>query len=144
MSDNRDGSRTVQLYAPFEFTGRSIDAITIGPIKLDHILRFRSGQIGTLIALLAETTGHAEVLLRELRYPDADRVLTAFMAMLPNDIREDIIAGRVMVHQPGNEFRQPEVSQSRPIPTPTPNETTAAVPQDDNPVEQALGFKMEP
>jgi hypothetical protein len=45
--------------------------------------------------LLVELAGVEEAIIRDLRYPDADRVLDQFMQLLTPEIRDDVVNGRI-------------------------------------------------
>jgi hypothetical protein len=92
---DKTGGRTIQLYIPFEFNKRKIETITLAPLRLGHVLRWNEGAWKTMIELLVELAGVEEAVIRELRYPDADRVIDAFMALLTPEIRNDIVNGQI-------------------------------------------------
>jgi hypothetical protein len=92
---DKTGGRTVQLFIPFEFNKQKIEAISIGPLRLGHVLRWNEGAWKTSIELLVELSGIEEAIIRDLRYPDADRVLDTFMQMLTPEIRDDVLNGRI-------------------------------------------------
>ncbi len=90
-----EGGRQVRLYLPFSHGGKKITKITIGPSKLDHTMKWNAGQYASSIQLLCEMAGESEELIRQLRYPDAERVMAAFMANLPDVIRDHITSGTI-------------------------------------------------
>ena len=92
---NKTGGKTIQLFIPFDFNGKRIESITLSPLRLGHALRWNEGAWKTSVALLVELADVEEAVIRELRYPDADRVMESFLTMLTPDIRDDIINGRV-------------------------------------------------
>ena len=94
---SRDGGRRIELFVPVEFLKVKIDAVTIKPVKLDHFLRWESGEISTALALLSELTGLQQAALRQINYPDIERVMAAFVNMLPAKIAENIDRGEVPV-----------------------------------------------
>jgi hypothetical protein len=93
----RDGGRRIELFVPVEFAKKKIDAVAIKPLKLDHFLRWESGEISTALALLSELTGLQQAALRQINYPDIERVMGAFVSMLPTKIAENINRGEVPV-----------------------------------------------
>jgi hypothetical protein len=93
----RDGGRRIELFVPVEFVKKKIDAVTIKPVKLDHFLRWESGEISTALALLSELSGLQQAALRQINYPDIERVMGAFVSMLPPKIAENINRGEVPV-----------------------------------------------
>jgi len=95
ITQNNTGGRTIQLFIPFDFQGRRIDAITLSPLRLGHVLSWNEGRWKAMIELLVELAGVEENVIRELRYPDADRVMEAFMAMVSPEMRLDIEQGRI-------------------------------------------------
>lgn len=108
----RTGSRKVELFVPIKRAGKTLDVIEIASAKLDHVVRWGEGKIKGSLALLVELSGLDEGTLRELTYPDADRVLSAFMASLPPSIRNDIDNG---VHPLATQESAPSAS---PVPWP--------------------------
>jgi hypothetical protein len=91
------GGRTIKLFIPFEFNGKKITSITVGPLKFGHSLRWAAGDWKEAIDFLVELAGVEDAVIRELRFPDADRVMESFLAILPADIRDDIANGRIPV-----------------------------------------------
>jgi len=87
---DKNGGRTIQLYLPFDVLGRRIESITLSPMKFGHTLLWNEGHYKTMLELLIDFAGVEEAVIRELRYPDTDRVLEAFMTLLTPQIREDI------------------------------------------------------
>lgn len=95
----RSGVRTVELFIPYEFQGIKVEAISIGPCTLDHTQRWKQGAFADWFALLTEmavnvATGKPMRAddLRQLRYPDADRVIDTFIDMLPPEVRQAVTA----------------------------------------------------
>jgi hypothetical protein len=86
----RDGGRRIELFVPVEFIKQKIDAVTIRPCKLDHFIRWQSGEISTALALLSELTGLQQAALRQINYPDIERIMAAFVSMLPVRIAANI------------------------------------------------------
>ena len=106
-----DGSRTVALFIPFDFQGRRIEAVSIGPFLLDHTLRWEEGRFKSSLGLLADLSGLPETLLRQMRYPDVDRVFGAFLDMLPANIRDTIASGQIPL-PPEDEDASPQPPQA--------------------------------
>jgi hypothetical protein len=94
---SRDGGRRIELFVPIEFLKRKIDAVTIKPCKLDHFIRWENGEISTALALLSELTGLQQAELRQINYPDIERVMAAFVSMLPAKIAANIDRGEVPI-----------------------------------------------
>lgn len=91
----RSGGRVIELLIPFEFQGIKYDAIGIAPCLLDHTQRWREGLFKDWFALLVELAHDAKTGkpmraddLRQLRYPDADRVIDNFGELLPVEIKQ--------------------------------------------------------
>jgi len=89
------GGRTVQLFIPFEYNGQRIEAITFAPLRFGHVLRWNVGDWPTMLAFMVELAGVEESVIRDLRYPDADRVIEAFLAYVTPEIRTDINNGTI-------------------------------------------------
>ena len=112
----RSGGRRIELYIPFTHGGVQFDAIEIGPVKLDHVLRWEAGKFKTTLDLLGDMTGLQEATLRQLCYPDAERVFAAFLDMLPSVIRSAIDRGIVPTpggNRHGSAWSLPAVGRQR-------------------------------
>jgi hypothetical protein len=90
---NNRGGFCVPLTVPITHAGITIDVINIAPPRLDHTMRWSEGKFATAVALLAELAGLDEGVLRAITYPDVDRVMGAFMLLLPPAISADINRG---------------------------------------------------
>jgi hypothetical protein len=90
---DRRGGRRIELFIPFEYEGKMVEAVEIGAPQFDHVIRWQGGEYKNALALLSAMSGMTQVCLRKLRYPDAERVFAAFMDMLPDAIRADVHAG---------------------------------------------------
>jgi hypothetical protein len=86
----KNGGRRVDLFAPFNSSGKSITAVEIAPVKLDHVIRWDERKFTSQLQLLSELSGLPEMTLRQMTYPDVDRVLTAFWGMLPPAILNNL------------------------------------------------------
>jgi len=95
ISMDKGGGRTIHLFIPFEFKGKTVSTIVLAPVCLGHTLRWAKGEFKDSNALLVELAGVEEGIIRSVRYPDADRMMEAFISMLPPDIRQDVAAGNV-------------------------------------------------
>jgi hypothetical protein len=95
ITHDKLGGRTVQLYIPFDYMGKRVESVTLSPLRLGHVLRWNEGHWKTMIELLVDMSGVEESLIRDLRYPDADRVMEAFLSLLTPEIRGDIEAGNI-------------------------------------------------
>jgi hypothetical protein len=112
----RNGAWVVELLTPLHHQGRDIDEITISSPGFEHVIRWGMHEIPSTLALLSELTGLPEKLLRMITYPDVDRVMLAFTAMLPPAIQADFNKG------------------ARPFATPI----------DELPVEQLVNDQIDP
>ena len=92
---DKTGGRTIHLLIPFEVKGKKIESITFAPVRFGHTMRWTDGDWKSSFELLVELAGVEDAVIRELRYPDADRVMEVFLGMLPTDIRDDVTNGRV-------------------------------------------------
>jgi hypothetical protein len=99
ISLDKTGGRTVHLFIPFEYNKKKIESITLAPLRFGHALRWSEGSWKSMVELLVELAGVEEAIIHELRYPDADRVMEAFMTMLTPEIRDDIANGRIPLKQ---------------------------------------------
>ncbi len=107
MSD-KYGVKTVELFIPFDFMGNRIEAIRLGPVLLDHSLRWEKGKFKTSIDLLSELSHLQLEALQQLRYPDVDRVMLEFLSILPSQIRDSIQRGEI----PAPDEEEPEAPQT--------------------------------
>lgn len=98
--DNK-GGRTIELFLPFkDAAGKDVVSITLAPFTLGHTLAWQAGEYKSILQLLTTLTGLPEFTVKLLRYPDADRVMTAFFSMLPPDVLGSIQEGIVPRAQP--------------------------------------------
>lgn len=132
------GSRLVALYVPFEFEGSQVTAIEIGPCRLDHLLRWQKGEFKTALELLAVMCEVPEALLRQLAYPDVDRVLAAYVDMVPPQIQMDIGRGAIpAIAEPARAEPEPAdlgpVGEPEPEPEPEPGWPYTGSPPEEEP-----------
>jgi hypothetical protein len=132
ISHDKSGGRTIHLYIPFEFNGKKIESIVLGPLRFGHVLRWNEGVWKSMLELLVDMAGVDETVIRELRYPDADRVLEAFFSLLTPEIRSDIQEGRIPTKM--------DMPQEEP-PAPQPQQGPGA-PLPDAPIDENPGFDM--
>jgi hypothetical protein len=165
---SRDGGRCIELFVPIEFLKAKIDAVTIRPVKLDHFLRWESGEISTALALLSELTGLQQAVLRQINYPDIERVMAAFVNMLPAKIAENINRGEVPVAgnptvplspaqqaaleeemvsaaelPPPPQSEEPAAAEPSPVRRGNRKTTITALPADDQPLRDDTGFNLD-
>lgn len=95
VTQDKRGGRVIELYIPFEVSGKKIDTVTLAPFEYGHVVRWQQGYYKGQSALLGELSGLDEVVLYKIRYPDIDRVLMAFFEMMPAEIRDNMLNGRV-------------------------------------------------
>lgn len=89
----KKGGISVSLTVPIRFADSEIDTVDIGPVQLDHTLRWNEGKVSGALPLLSELSGLPETTLRLITYPDVSRLMGAFMVLLPGEILNDINAG---------------------------------------------------
>jgi len=109
ISMDKNGGRTVHLFIPFEFGGRKIESITLAPMCFGHLLRWSAGDWNDSLGLVVELAGVEEGVIRSLRYPDVNRVMEAFLAMMPTEIQQDIANGTI----PQRRLASPEEALER-------------------------------
>ena len=107
---HKTGGRTIELFIPFEFNGKMVEAITFAPFRLGHTLGWNQGEWKGMMELMVGLAGVDKAVLHELRYPDADRVMETFMAMLPPEVREDVINNRIPLKAEPDEPEEPRVT----------------------------------
>jgi hypothetical protein len=90
----RNGAWIVELVHPLAAKSGTLTEITINPVNLDQVIRWGRGDISSSLQLMAEMTGQPERLLRQLVYPDVDRVTLAFMNVLPDSVTKGISEGK--------------------------------------------------
>lgn len=91
----KDGGRTIELLLPFKHEGKSVTLIGLAPVTWGHTLKWQGGEYTKSLDLLFELCEQPEAVIRSLRYPDVDRVMTQFFDMLPPEIRESIANGTI-------------------------------------------------
>jgi hypothetical protein len=129
------GGRRVELFLPFESLGITVEAVELRPVLLDDQLRWQEGHFKTPLALLADICGLPETAVRQLRFPDADRVMREFMFHLPDLVSDDITNGR----NPADVRPQPE----QPAPEPHDDVAPAERPSDYIPgIDDEGGFDI--
>lgn len=99
-----DGGRLIKLFLPFKHGRKWVREITLAPVTWDHTLKWQSGDYQKATDLLFDIAEQSATIIRMVRYPDVDRVMTQFFEMLPPEIRESIAAGNIptkaVVQQP--------------------------------------------
>lgn len=112
----RSGARVVELLMPFEYKGQRFDSIVIGPIVLDNTMRWKRAEYKEWFDMMVEvsTVNGRPIqpeLLRQLRYPDADRVIENFFQLLPSEIKQTIADGLWPQQVTREEERLPEMPE---------------------------------
>lgn len=83
----RSGGWTVELVTPLKSRGQEITEIDIQPPIAAHTVRWAHARIPSFLALLSELCGIPEKLLLQLPNSDFDRVMFAFIFMMPPVIK---------------------------------------------------------
>jgi hypothetical protein len=135
ITSTKLGGRTVELFVPFEFNGKQIERIVFGPFKLGHVLLWNQGRWQSQFDLMVELSGEQEAVLRELRFPDADRVMEAFFALLTPEVRNDIANGEIPIKQETDEPAPARVTNGS-------GEPVATAPGVPIPPEMEPGFDL--
>ena len=98
ISNHRRGSHVVILQMPFEWEGKTVQAVEIGPFTLGHRRQWREGFYKSpnelMCAVCADPITHKiidPIMLDQLRNPDDERIEFTFMSMLPHEMRESVI-----------------------------------------------------
>jgi hypothetical protein len=90
-----EGGVRIFLLQPFRHESKLIKSVTLAPVTWDNTLRWNDGEYDKATDLLFELVQEGAVVLRKLRYPDVDRVMTQFFSMLPPEIRDAIASGQI-------------------------------------------------
>jgi hypothetical protein len=110
----KTGGWTVELNQPLKGYGREYTEIDIRPATADHVIRWAEQRIPSTFALLSELCNVPEKTLRQLITVDFDRVMMAFLAVMPPLIKADWDAGARPLATP--EEQLPEVERYVPPP----------------------------
>lgn len=136
ITHKRTGGRTIELFLPYEHGGVKVKEIVISPVRLDHTLRWQTGEYKSVLALLAELSGMTEECLRNLAYPDTDRVMGEFIAMLPPEIKDNIAGMGEVEKSPETTVATVEEDGS--------DIDATKMPTEDEPVHPDLGRPLMP
>jgi hypothetical protein len=124
---DKAGGRTVQLLLPFTYMGKQVTEVSFVAFRLEHLLRFNEGAwsrpgVGSwpvLFAMMTEFSGQRPEVLKQLRYPDVDNVVKAFMDLLPFEVRDAVIGAQPMPPAPDHEVGpEGELPLGEPAPRP--------------------------
>lgn len=107
----RDGGWTVELITPVKDLG----VIEFKPVGFDQVIRWTQGDIPSTLALMSELSGVPETVLRSLTFPDVDRVMFAFSAILPPGVRADFEKGAKPLATPRAELEAREGPLNDPV-----------------------------
>lgn len=116
VTQTKRGSRIIELFVPFEWDGHKVRVIELGPFRYDHFLRWQEGEFKSAHELLVELSHKPETYVRQLCYPDTDRIMAAFIDMVPPMIQTDIAKGLV----PGLAEVPEMPAETEPAPEPEP------------------------
>lgn len=125
------GGRAVELFIPYEWQGKRIDRIVFRPLKLVNTEMWLKGSYKSIMHLMSDLSGLPEDTLRQLCYPDADRVMSEFINLLPDEIKAWVVKGQVPIKA---------AEQSSDIPW-TANATEDSAPNEA--LEDRGGFDLE-
>lgn len=89
------GGRTVELFIPYDWQGKKIERIVFKPLKLINTEMWLKGSYKSIMHLMSDLSDLPEETLRQLYYPDADRVMAEFVNLLPDEIKSWVIKGQV-------------------------------------------------
>lgn len=84
--DGAAGIETVPLAHPFTHGDREVREIRVPPVDYGTVLDFEAGLVADVFDLVWRVTGEPMVVIRALRGPDAEAVLSAVRAVLPAPI----------------------------------------------------------
>lgn len=111
ITTDKAGGRTVQLLLPFTYMGKQVAEVAFSAFRLEHLLRFNEGAwsrpgVGAwpvLFAMMTELSGQRPEVLKQLRYPDVDNVVKAFLDLLPAEVRDAVTGLQPMPAAPDHE-----------------------------------------
>jgi hypothetical protein len=111
----RTGGWVVELAVPIKHGSATIDTIEIRPPTIDTVVRWGEGGFPSSMALLADLSGVPERVLRQISYPDADRVMMALYNIVPQQLKTDFTSGNGRpLATPADEL-PPEEPGARPV-----------------------------
>ena len=98
IANHRRGSHVLILQIPFDFNGKKIEAIEVGPFTLGHRKAWRDGFYKSptelMVAVCADPITHKmldPLVLDNICNPDDERLEYTFMSMLPHEMRESVL-----------------------------------------------------
>src|SRR4051812_17132488 len=95
VTQDGEGGRRIGLFLPFKVGDREVKEIYLQPFEFGWTLDWKDSKFKSLTALLVFVSGQPEEVIRKIRYPDADRVMSPFVDFFPSDVRADIERGRI-------------------------------------------------
>ena len=78
-------------------------------------MRWAEGAWKSSFELMVELAGVEDAVMRDLRYPDAERVMEVFLGMLPLDIRNDVVDGRIPEKREEVQPQQADEQEAPPV-----------------------------
>lgn len=84
------GTRVVRLSTPFDASGLLISEIKLRPVRLGDMVDVDKDGI-SVIALLERLSGQPSFVIRGVRYPDAEVLLSALLMHVPASVRAAIV-----------------------------------------------------
>ncbi|PWT74796.1 MAG: hypothetical protein C5B60_06265 [Chloroflexi bacterium] len=103
----KSGTWLVELNRPLMHRGKEIAQLEIKPPNWDQQIRLAEQKIVSMLGLLAEMCGLPEQLLREMTYPDVDRVMLAFHSCLPPIMQQEFQQQRHALATPTEQLPEP-------------------------------------
>lgn len=99
----------VTLLRPLKIPGREdVAVLKLRPFTLHDTARATRGEFRSTLALLAEISNIPEPVLNGMTYPDVDRVMIAFMSLLPQGVKDNISTGKLPFFSPPEELTAEE------------------------------------
>jgi Phage tail assembly chaperone proteins, E, or 41 or 14 len=133
----RTGGWCVELQYPLKHHSGDITSIEIRPPTADHVIRWGSYEIESMLALLSRLCDLPENLLRQLPTADFDRVMFAFMNVVGPSIKADIEGGKRSLATADAELPESER-------VPVPDQKDPRFPAIDGPVVRLAEKKPAP
>jgi hypothetical protein len=132
----RTGGWVVELAVPIKHGSTTIDTIEIRPPTIDTVVRWSDGTFPSSMALLADLSGLPEMVLRQITYPDADRIMMALYNVVPQPLKSDFTNAVRPLATPLDEL-PPDEPGARPV-----DQTDPRFPAD--PMVRPLGVRRAP
>jgi hypothetical protein len=110
----RTGGWCVELAVPVKHGMQTIDAVEIRAPSIETVVRWGQGEFPSSMALLAELSGVPEMVLRQITYPDADRIIMALYSVMPQPLKNDFTNAVRPLATPPDQL-PPEEPGTRPV-----------------------------